>query len=103
MLTGAGIGGEYSAVQFHDSRVDPGALSCWTDLAINGSFGSAARWEAAGSIILLDPTRLDPDIGWRLAFLIGSALGLVIFFLRTWIPESPRWLVIHRGRRKPKK
>ena len=43
---------------------------------------------------------LRPEIGWRLAFLIGAALGLVVFFMRMWIPESPRWLVIHG--REPK-
>ena len=37
---------------------------------------------AAGSIVLLDPQLLAPDTGWRLAFLIGTALGLVIFLMR---------------------
>src|SRR5208282_4263210 len=32
---------------------------------------------------------------WRLGFFIGAALSLVILYLRSWIPESPRWLVIH--------
>jgi MFS family permease len=95
MLTGAGIGGEYSAVNSTIQELIPARYRGWTDLAINGSFWIGGALGAAGSIILLDPARLDPDIGWRLAFLIGSALGLVIFFLRTWIPESPRWLVIH--------
>ncbi len=95
MLTGAGIGGEYSAVNSTIQEMIPARYRGWTDLAINGSFWIGGALGAAGSIILLDPARLDPDIGWRLAFLIGSALGLVIFFLRTWIPESPRWLVIH--------
>jgi Sugar (and other) transporter len=31
----------------------------------------------------------------RVAFLVGSVLGLFIILLRAWIPESPRWLVIH--------
>ncbi|MGA7385112.1 MAG: MFS transporter [Methylocella sp.] len=95
MLTGAGIGGEYSAVNSTIQEMIPARYRGWTDLAINGSFWIGGALGAAGSIVVLDPARLDPDIGWRLAFLIGSALGLVIFFLRTWIPESPRWLVIH--------
>ena len=45
--------------------------------------------------MLLDPAVIDPEIGWRLAFLIGAALGVVIFFMRMWIPESPRWLMTH--------
>jgi MFS family permease len=34
-------------------------------------------------------------VGWRLAFLIGAVLGLVIFLMRLWLPESPRWLMTH--------
>ena len=33
--------------------------------------------------------------GWRLAFLIGAVIGLVVLFLRRYVPESPRWLMIH--------
>src|SRR5205809_191296 len=34
-------------------------------------------------------------LGWRLAFGIGATLGLIVIFFRRWIPESPRWLLIH--------
>jgi len=37
----------------------------------------------------------NPDLGWRFAYLIGAALGLIVLFMRMWIPESPRWLMIH--------
>jgi MFS family permease len=67
----------------------------WTDLVINGSFWIGAALGAAGSLVLLDPAVIDPAIGWRLAFLIGAGLGTVIFVMRLWIPESPRWLVTH--------
>ena len=50
---------------------------------------------ALGSLILLDPAVIDPEIGWRLAFLIGASVALVIFFMRLWLPESPRWLMTH--------
>jgi MFS family permease len=72
----------------------------WTDLVINGSFWTGAALGAAGSIILLDPANVDPAIGWRLAFLIGAALGLGIFVMRFWIPESPRWLMTHGQARR---
>jgi MFS family permease len=93
-LTGAGVGGEYSAVNSTIQEMIPARYRGWTDLAINGSFWIGGALGAASSIFLLDPAYFSPEIGWRLAFLIGAALGLVIFFLRTWIPESPRWLVI---------
>lgn len=94
-LTGAGIGGEYSAVNSTIQEMIPARFRGWTDLSINGTFWVGAALGAGGSIIVLDPTRFAPDVGWRLAFLTGSVLGLVIFVLRSWIPESPRWLIIH--------
>jgi MFS family permease len=94
-LTGAGIGGEYTAINSTIQELVPARYRGWTDLVINGSFWIGAALGAAGSIVLLDPAVLAPDLGWRLAFLIGAALGLVIFFMRMWLPESPRWLMIH--------
>jgi MFS family permease len=94
-LTGAGIGGEYSAVNSTIQEMIPARYRGWTDLAINGTFWIGGALGAGASIVFLDPSRFAADIGWRLAFLTGAALGLIIFFLRTWIPESPRWLVIH--------
>ncbi len=94
-LTGAGIGGEYTAINSTIQELIPARYRGWTDLVINGSFWVGAAIGAVGSIVLLDPALLDPDIGWRLAFLIGAVLGLVIFFMRLWIPESPRWLMTH--------
>jgi MFS family permease len=94
-FTGAGIGGEYAAINSTIQELTPARVRGWTDLVINGSFWLGAAMGAAGSIVLLDPTIVDPDIGWRLAFLIGAALALVIFFMRFWIPESPRWLMTH--------
>jgi MFS family permease len=94
-LTGAGIGGEYTAINSTIQELIPARVRGWTDLAINGSFWVGAALGAAGSIVLLNPALFDPDIGWRLAFLIGAMLSVIIFFLRMWIPESPRWLMTH--------
>jgi MFS family permease len=94
-LTGAGIGGEYAAINSTIQELVPARVRGWTDLAINGSFWVGAALGAAGSIVLLDPTLLPVDIGWRAAFLIGALLSVVIFFMRVWLPESPRWLVTH--------
>jgi MFS family permease len=94
-LTGAGIGGEYAAINSAIQELVPARVRGWTDLAINGSFWVGAAMGAAGSIVLLDPAVIDPELGWRLAFLIGATLALVIFFMRMWIPESPRWLMTH--------
>jgi MFS family permease len=94
-LTGAGIGGEYTAINSTIQELIPARLRGWTDLLINGSFWVGAAMGAAGSIVLLDPAVINPALGWRLAFLIGATIGLVILLMRLWIPESPRWLVTH--------
>ena len=94
-VTGAGIGGEYTAINSTIQELIPARLRGWTDLVINGSFWLGAALGAGGSILLLDPAFINPAIGWRLAFLIGAIIGLVIVVMRLWIPESPRWLVTH--------
>ena len=94
-LTGAGIGGEYTAINSTIQELIPARYRGFTDLVINGSFWIGAALGAAGAIVLLEPTLFAPDVGWRIAFFIGAALGVVIFIMRLWIPESPRWLVIH--------
>jgi MFS family permease len=94
-FTGAGIGGEYTAINSAIQELVPARYRGWTDLVINGSFWVGAAVGAAGSIVLLNPAVLPADVGWRMAFLIGAGLGLAIFLMRFWLPESPRWLVTH--------
>jgi MFS family permease len=94
-LTGAGIGGEYTAINSTIQELIPARVRGWTDLVINGSFWVGAAMGAAGSVVLLDPQNFGPDMGWRIAFFIGAVLGLIILFMRMWIPESPRWLMTH--------
>jgi MFS family permease len=94
-LTGAGIGGEYAAINSTIQELIPCRYRGWTDLAINGSFWVGAALGAGGSVVLLDPHLFAVDIGWRLCFMIGAALSIVIFVMRLWLPESPRWLLTH--------
>ena len=94
-LTGAGIGGEYTAVNSTIQEFIPAKYRGRTDLIVNGSFWLGAALGAGGSVLLLQPGLFSSDWGWRVCFLIGAALGLGILLLRGWIPESPRWLVIH--------
>ena len=94
-LTGAGIGGEYTAINSTIQELVPARVRGWTDLAINGSFWVGAALGAFGSIVLLDRSMLPADVGWRVAFAIGATLSIAILFMRTWLPESPRWLATH--------
>ena len=93
--TGAGIGGEYAAINSTIQELIPARFRGFTDLLINGSFWVGAAFGAGSSIVLLNPAVIDPAIGWRLAFLTGAIIGLVILLMRFWIPESPRWQITH--------
>ena len=94
-FVGAGVGGEYAAVNSAIQELVPARVRGWTDIVINGSFWIGAALGAGGSLALLNPSIAPPWLGWRLAFLIGAALGCVVFAMRLWIPESPRWLITH--------
>ena len=94
-LTGAGIGGEYAAVNSAIDELIPARVRGRVDLMINGSYWAGAAIGAAATLVLLDPNRFPIWLGWRFAFVIGATFGLIIIFFRRWIPESPRWLMIH--------
>lgn len=94
-LTGAGIGGEYTAINSTIQEFTPARYRGWVDLVINGTFWLGAALGAIGAVILLDPAWVGGDLGWRLCFGIGALLGLAILLMRLWIPESPRWLMVH--------
>jgi MFS family permease len=94
-VTGAGIGGEYAAINSAIDELIPAKYRGRIDIAINGSFWVGAAAGALLTIPLLDPTLVDPEIGWRLAFGLGAMLGIGILFVRRNVPESPRWLFIH--------
>ena len=94
-LTGAGIGGEYAAINSAIDELIPARARGWTDLAINGTWWVGTAVGAALTTVLLNPNLLPVDVGWRLAFGMGAILGMAILFVRRYVPESPRWLMMH--------
>jgi MFS family permease len=98
-LTGAGIGGEYAAVNSAIDELIPARVRGHVDLIINATFWIGAALGALASIVLLNSLSLSPNVGWRLAFGIGASLGCVILLIRRHVPESPRWLLTH-GRKE---
>jgi MFS family permease len=99
-ITGAGIGGEYAAINSAIDELIPARVRGRVDLIINGSYWVGAAMGAAATLVLLDPRYIPIWLGWRFAFGIGAALGLIVIFFRRWIPESPRWLMIHGRNRQ---
>jgi MFS family permease len=94
-FTGAGIGGEYAAINSAIDELIPARVRGTVDLAINGSYWLGALFGGLMTPLLLNTSVFAIDIGWRVAFALGAVLGLVILFVRRNIPESPRWLYTH--------
>jgi MFS family permease len=94
-LTGAAIGGEYAAINSAIDELIPARVRGRVDLMINGSHWLGAAGGAFAATVLLHTGLFAADIGWRLAFGVGAALGVGILIVRRHVPESPRWLFLH--------
>jgi MFS family permease len=99
-LTGAGIGGEYAAVNSAVDELIPARVRGHVDLLINSTFWGGAALGSGASLLLLNTGILPAQFSWRLTFLIGAGIGVVVLIMRRYVPESPRWLVIHRRKRE---
>jgi MFS family permease len=94
-ITGAGIGGEYAAINSAIDEMIPARVRGRIDIYINGSYWLGAALGAGSTLILLDPNIFSVNTGWRVGFFIGAVLGLGILLVRRFVPESPRWLITH--------
>ncbi|MGH8496761.1 MAG: MFS transporter [Gammaproteobacteria bacterium] len=94
-LTGAGIGGEYAAINSAIQEFMPARVRGRIDLAVNGSFWVGAAIGALGATVVLDTALVPEAWGWRAAFIIGGGLAVVVMIMRRFIPESPRWLMVN--------
>jgi MFS family permease len=94
-FTGAGIGGEYAAINSAIDELIPARRRGLVDLSINGSYWLGTAFGALLSVFFLNTAIFDPAIGWRLAFGLGALFGLTILLVRRNVPESPRWALIH--------
>ena len=94
-FTGAGIGGEYAAINSAIDELIPARSRGHTDLAVNGTWWLGSAAGALLTLLVLNPTIFSEAIGWRLCFVFGAVLGVAIIIVRRVIPESPRWLMTH--------
>jgi MFS family permease len=94
-LTGAGIGGEYAAINSAVDELIPARVRGHVDLVINSTFWIGAFLGSLGSVLVLHMKSVPPTLSWRFVFGIGAVLGLGVLMMRRYVPESPRWLLIH--------
>jgi MFS family permease len=93
VLAGAGIGGEYAAINSAIDELIPARVRGRVDLMINGSWWFGTALAAFLSYELLQ--QISESISWRLGFFVGAILACAILTIRRFIPESPRWLLTH--------
>ncbi len=94
-ITGAGVGGEYSAIHSAVDELIPARVRGAVDLIIGGSYWIGTIFGALASLVLLDTSIFPMNIGWRLAFGLAAIMGFAILLVRRNVPESPRWLFLH--------
>jgi MFS family permease len=94
-LTGAGIGGEYAAINSAIDELIPARVRGRTDLAINSTYWAGTAFGSLLTLVVLNPRVLPAAIGWCVVFGLGAVIGLAVMFVRRYVPESPRWLLLH--------
>jgi MFS family permease len=92
-IAGMGIGGEYAAINSAIDELIPARYRGRVDIAVNGTYWAGSLVGTLGTFILLQV--MDPSVGWRIGFLLGPVLGLVILLVRRNLPESPRWQLMN--------
>jgi putative MFS transporter len=93
-VTGLGMGAEIALAATIMTELSPPRLR-GRGVALNVFWGgvglAAAPWIGLGLI-----SWLPADIGWRVVFALGAlAIVVLVFLTDRWVPESPRWLVLH--------
>src|SRR5690349_15978646 len=92
-IAGMGIGGQYAAINSAIDEMMPSKYRGRVDIWINGTYWAGAILGSGASLIFLNA--FAPNVGWRLAFLMGPVLALIVIVVGRTLPESPRWLLTH--------
>src|ERR1700730_4089421 len=93
IVAGSGIGGEYAAINSAIDEMIPAKYRGRVDLAVNGTYWAGAILGTIATLFILN--HITPKLGWRVAYLVGPVLALVIIYVRKNLPESPRWQIMH--------
>jgi putative MFS transporter len=89
-LMGASAGGLLPVAYVLLTEAVPVKQRGWILVAVGG-LGTAGGYLAASGFSWL----LQPIFGWRIMWLIGLPTGLLLILLNRFIPESPKFLLLH--------
>jgi MFS family permease len=93
VIAGMGIGGEYAAINSAIDEMIPARYRGRVDLAVNGTYWAGAFIGTIVTLYFLN--HLTAGLGWRIAYVVGPVLALIIIYVRRNLPESPRWQIMH--------
>lgn len=95
-LTGVSVGGEYSSIFAAIDELIPAYCRGRTDLIIDGTWHLGSFFSAIISHLALNINKENQDLTLRLLFGLGAIIAIPVIYLRTFIPESPRWLLLKK-------
>ena len=93
IVAGMGIGGEYAAINSAIDEMIPAKYRGRIDLAVNGTYWAGAILGTIVTLWVLN--HFEAFWGWRIAYLVGPVLALVIIYVRRNLPGVPRWQIMH--------
>src|SRR6201993_2090963 len=80
VIAGMGIGGEYAAINSALDQIIPARFRGRVDIAVNGTYWAGAFLGTIVTLVALN--HISSTLGWRVAYLVGPVLALVIIFVR---------------------
>ncbi len=92
-LAAVGIGGEYVAIGSAVVEFIPKMSRGKTDALVQSLWPLGAA--GSGLLIVAMLTVLPPETAWRAGFALAVVLAIFCMYIRKFVPESPRWLMLH--------
>ncbi len=89
-LMGFGAGGMLPIAFALLAEIIPARQRGWLIVLVGGLGTLGGYLAASGSAALL-----EPHFGWRIMWFLGAPTGLMLIFMNRYIPESPRYLLMH--------
>ncbi|MGH3628076.1 MAG: MFS transporter, partial [Sciscionella sp.] len=97
LLAALGVGAEYAVINAAVAELIPARVRGRANAVVMNFWPAGAVAAGLLAYLVLDTLALSSASSWRVLFILGGLLALLVLVFRRRIPESPRWLLA-RGR-----